>query len=145
MVGSDSGRFTVLEYNKEKNKMETVQLETFGKSGCRRIVPGEYLAVDPKGRAAMIGASEKQKLVYVFNRDSAANLTISSPLEAHKSHTIVFAIAAVDCGFDNPIFAAIELDYADADQVGVASLETIFLTIVHLLYMSEFPSIVHTC
>jgi len=116
VVGSDSGRFTVLEYNKEKNKMETVQLETFGKSGCRRIVPGEYLAVDPKGRAAMIGASEKQKLVYVFNRDSAANLTISSPLEAHKSHTIVFAIAAVDCGFDNPIFAAIELDYADADQ-----------------------------
>ena len=29
--------------------------ETFGKSGCRRIVPGQYLAVDPKGRAVMIG------------------------------------------------------------------------------------------
>lgn len=37
--------------------------ETFGKSGCRRIVPGEYFAVDPKGRACMIGAVEKQKLV----------------------------------------------------------------------------------
>lgn len=60
---------------------------------------------------------EKQKLVYVLNRDQAANLTISSPLEAHKSHNIVFSVAGLDMGFDNPVFAAIELDYADADQV----------------------------
>lgn len=72
--------------------------------------------MDPKGRACMIGACEKQKLVYVLNRDNAARLTISSPLEAHKSHTIVFSLVGVDCGFDNPIFAAIELDYADADM-----------------------------
>lgn len=32
-----------------------IHQETFGKSGCRRIVPGQYLAVDPKGRAVMIG------------------------------------------------------------------------------------------
>lgn len=32
-----------------------VHMETFGKSGCRRIVPGQYLAIDPKGRAVMIG------------------------------------------------------------------------------------------
>jgi hypothetical protein len=63
------------------------------------------------------GALEKQKFVYVLNRDSAANLTISSPLEAHKSHNICFALTALDCGFDNPTFAAIELDYSDADQV----------------------------
>ena len=50
-------------------------------------------------------------------RDSAANLTISSPLEAHKGHNLVFAVAGLDMGFDNPVFAAIELDYADADQV----------------------------
>jgi splicing factor 3B subunit 3 len=31
-----------------------VHQETFGKSGCRRIVPGQYLATDPKGRAVMI-------------------------------------------------------------------------------------------
>ena len=34
-----------------------VHQETFGKSGCRRIVPGQFLAVDPKGRAVMIGMS----------------------------------------------------------------------------------------
>lgn len=116
VVGSDSGRIVILEYNKEKNIFEKIHQETFGKSGCRRIVPGQYLAVDPKGRAVMIGACEKQKLVYVLNRDNAARLTISSPLEAHKSHTIVYSITGVDCGFDNPIFAAIELDYSEADQ-----------------------------
>ncbi|KAK7390745.1 hypothetical protein VNO78_18794 [Psophocarpus tetragonolobus] len=116
VVGSDSGRIVILEYNKEKNVFDKIHQETFGKSGCRRIVPGQYLAIDPKGRAVMIGACEKQKLVYVLNRDTAARLTISSPLEAHKSHTLVYSICGVDCGFENPIFAAIELDYSEADQ-----------------------------
>ncbi|MCO5600362.1 hypothetical protein L7F22_054473 [Adiantum nelumboides] len=125
VVGSDSGRIVILEYNKEKNMFEKVHQETFGKSGCRRIVPGQYLAVDPKGRAVLIGAVEKQKLVYVLNRDNAARLTISSPLEAHKSHTIVYSICGIDCGFDNPMFAAIELDYheADVDFTGVAAID----------------------
>lgn len=125
VVGSDSGRIVILEYNKEKNVFDKVHQETFGKSGCRRIVPGQYLAVDPKGRAVMVGACEKQKLVYVLNRDTAARLTISSPLEAHKSHTICYSVCGVDCGFDNPVFAAVELDYSEADQdpTGQASSE----------------------
>ena len=65
----------------------------------------------------MIAAVEKQKFVYVLNRDQPGNLTISSPLEAHKSQTIVFSVCALDQGYDNPIFAALELDYADTDQV----------------------------
>jgi len=264
IVGSDSGRIVILEYVKEQGHFRKVHQETFGKSGCRRIVPGQFLAVDPKGRACMIGAHarrtrcapalpnkahgrylaglppraarrgltvdhegraqpaaplrrrtawharrvlqcaagaapphgqcrsaasalrlaarcprhggaclgdasgtqrpsstvslrpaaarrravdcqrraasgaepgahipvedlrgcagaraaavEKQKMVYVLNRDAAANLTISSPLEAHKSHTLAFSVAGLDMGFDNPVFAAIELDYAEADQ-----------------------------
>ena len=67
--------------------------------------------MDPKGRACMIGAVEKQKLVYILNRDSAARLTISSPLEAHKSHTLVYHVVGVDVGFENPLFACLELDY----------------------------------
>lgn len=55
VVGSDSGRIVVLEYNAAKNVFEKIHQETFGKSGCRRIVPGQYLAIDPKGRAIMIG------------------------------------------------------------------------------------------
>lgn len=115
IAGSDSGRIVILKYAKEKNAFVKVHQETFGKSGNRRIVPGEYLAVDPKGRACMIGALEKQKFVYVLNRDSEARLTISSPLEAHKGHHIVFDIVGLDTGFDNPQFAAIELDYAEVD------------------------------
>ena len=132
VVGSDSGRIVIIEYNLQKNIFEKVHQETFGKSGCRRIVPGQYLAVDPKGRAALIGgrgqcvfvalwqpslaylfagAIEKQKLVYILNRDSAARLTISSPLEAHKAHTLLYHVVGVDVGFENPLFACIELDY----------------------------------
>lgn len=185
LVGSDSGRIVILEYIKDGNHFKKIHQETFGKSGCRRIVPGQYMAADPKGRACMIGeefplwgasclfgpchkhtvqvsaycvlqtiagtyvvmmcitstlwthhrscaaalyenlwcrdacagAVEKQKMVYVLNRDQAANLTISSPLDAHKSHHLVFSVTGLDVGFDNPVFAAIELDYADADQV----------------------------
>lgn len=58
VVGSDSGRIVILEYIASKNQFEKVHQETFGKSGCRRIVPGQYLAVDPKGRAVMIGKKE---------------------------------------------------------------------------------------
>ena len=54
---------------------------------------------------------EKQKFVYILNRDAQARLTISSPLEAHKSHNIVFHVVGVDVGFENPMFACLELDY----------------------------------
>lgn len=90
--------------------------ETFGKSGARRIVPGQYLAVDPKGRSVMISAMEKSKLVYILNRDAAANLTISSPLEAHKNGAIIHHIIGLDVGFENPTFAALEVDYTESDQ-----------------------------
>ncbi|KAI8373001.1 CPSF A subunit region-domain-containing protein [Radiomyces spectabilis] len=116
VVGSDSGRIVILEYNPAKNVFDKVHQETYGKTGCRRIVPGQYLATDPKGRAVMIAAAEKQKLVYILNRDSAARLTISSPLEAHKSHTIIHHITGLDVGFENPTFACLEVDYSDADQ-----------------------------
>eukprot|EP00730_Choanoeca_flexa_P003436 TRINITY_DN11412_c0_g1_i1.p1 TRINITY_DN11412_c0_g1~~TRINITY_DN11412_c0_g1_i1.p1 ORF type:complete len:1210 (+),score=373.66 TRINITY_DN11412_c0_g1_i1:24-3653(+) len=116
IVGSDSGRISILQYDVENNRLEKVHMETFGKSGVRRIVPGEYLATDPKGRAVMIGAFEKQKLVYILNRDAAARLTISSPLEAHKSHTMVQDIVGVDVGFENPLFACLEIDYEDVDE-----------------------------
>jgi len=54
VVGADSGRITVLQYQPETNELVTIHCETFGKTGCRRIVPGEYLAADPLGRAIMI-------------------------------------------------------------------------------------------
>ena len=116
IVGSDSGRITILEYVPAQNRFNRIHLETFGKSGVRRVIPGQYLAVDPKGRACMIASVEKNKLVYVLNRNAQAELTISSPLEAHKPQTLVFDLVALDCGYENPIFAALEVDYTESDQ-----------------------------
>jgi splicing factor 3B subunit 3 len=122
IIASDSGRIAILEYMPDDNKFKRVHLETYGKSGIRRVIPGEYLAADPKGRACMIASVEKNKLVYVLNRTASENLTISSPLEAHKPHALVFDLIALDVGYENPVFAALEIDYAesDADPTGQA-------------------------
>ncbi|KAJ9222055.1 hypothetical protein DTO169C6_5684 [Paecilomyces variotii] len=116
IIGSDSGRITIIEYVPSQNRFNRIHLETFGKSGIRRVIPGQYLAVDPKGRACLIASVEKNKLVYVLNRNAQAELTISSPLEAHKPQTLVFALTALDVGYENPIFAALEVDYTECDQ-----------------------------
>ncbi|KAJ4475998.1 CPSF A subunit region-domain-containing protein [Lentinula edodes] len=116
IVGSDSGRIIILDYDPKTSSFVKLHQETLGKSGERRIVPGQYLAVDPKGPSVMISAMEKSKLVYILNRDAAANLTISSPLEAHKNGAIIHHIVGLDVGFENPTFAALEVDYTESDQ-----------------------------
>jgi splicing factor 3B subunit 3 len=58
----------------------------------------------------MISAIEKQKFVYILNRDAQNKLTISSPLEAHKSHTLVFDTCSIDVGYENPLFAVLEVN-----------------------------------
>jgi splicing factor 3B subunit 3 len=69
ILGSDSGSIVILKFDDTEQKFIRVHNEVFGKTGCRRIVPGQYLACDPHGRAVMISAIEKQKFVYVLNRN----------------------------------------------------------------------------
>ncbi|SOV25504.1 splicing factor 3B subunit 3,putative [Plasmodium sp. DRC-Itaito] len=60
-------------------------ISTFRLTGSNK----DYIVIgSDSGRALMICAVEKQKFVYILNRDNKENLTISSPLEAHKSHSI---------------------------------------------------------
>ncbi|KAH8583415.1 splicing factor 3b [Cryptosporidium sp. chipmunk genotype I] len=115
---SDSGNIVILDFNKDKNQFERIHSEPYGKSGCRRIVPGHYLAVDPMGRSVMIAAIERQKLVYTLTRKNkdADVLDISSPMEAHKSHMVCFSLVAMDVGFDNPMFATIEQSYSTESE-----------------------------
>lgn len=54
--------------------------------------------------------------MYILNRDTQARLTISSPLEAHKAQAIHYDIVGVDVGFENPIFAVIELSYEEEEE-----------------------------
>ena len=65
----------------------------------------------------MISAIEKRKLVYVLNRDAAGKPTIASPLEAHRARTLTFATVGLDNGYDNPIFATLELQYPDFEDM----------------------------
>ncbi|TPX11165.1 uncharacterized protein E0L32_000983 [Thyridium curvatum] len=113
---TDSGRIAIIEYMPAQNRFVRIHLETFGKSGVRRVIPGQFLAADPKGRACLIASIEKNKLVYVLNRNSQAELTISSPLEAHKPGVLVFSMVALDVGYANPVFASLETEYTDCDQ-----------------------------
>jgi len=110
-IGSDSGKLTILQYNPKAARFEIIHEETFGKTGVRRVVPGEFLAIDPLGRALMIAALERQKFVYILSRDHDGQLAIASPLDAHKSNTVTYSICAVDVGDDNPTFACLEASY----------------------------------
>mmetsp|Transcript_32687 Transcript_32687/g.70801 ORF Transcript_32687/g.70801 Transcript_32687/m.70801 type:complete len:1345 (-) Transcript_32687:136-4170(-) len=116
-VGADGGHLTVLDFEPcaHGKPAEVLHCPAFGHTGCRRGTPGQYLAADPKGRAVMISAVEKRKFVYVLNRDAGGRPTIASPLEAHRSRTVVFDTVALDNGYDNPIFASLEFQYPDLD------------------------------
>ncbi|KAH7305813.1 CPSF A subunit region-domain-containing protein [Stachybotrys elegans] len=126
ILATDSGRISIVEFVPASSRFRRVHLETFGKSGVRRVVPGQYLAADPKGRACLIASIEKNKLVYILNRNAQAELTISSPLEAHKHGVLVLSLVALDVGYANPVFAALETDYSELDQdaSGTAIAET---------------------
>ena len=120
VVSSDSGKLTVLEVAKDQEEQvyfKVIVSETMGKSGCRRICPGEYLAKDPKGRAIILASVEKNKLIYLTSKSTTSDdFVISSPLEANKAHTIVFDMVGLDVGFENPQFVCLEFLYGDPDD-----------------------------
>ena len=62
-------------------------------------------------------------------------LTISSPLEAHKSHTIVFDTCSVDVGYENPLFAVLEV-FNFTRWIMVMSINKILLLILE--FMKKF-------
>ncbi len=72
----------------------------------------------PLASQALVALSQDNtsQPIYILNRDAAANLTIWSPLEAHKNNAIIHHIVGVDVGFENPMYAALEVEYTEADQ-----------------------------
>lgn len=55
VIGSDSGKMVIIEFDPAVKNWKVVYSDVFGRAGCRREIPGQYLAADPKGRALMIG------------------------------------------------------------------------------------------
>ena len=117
IVLSDSGKLVIFEIDINKKKFISIYKEIYGKSGCRRVTPGEYLAVDNKNRAIMIGAIEKEKFVYIFKDNDTDIISnnnkkiISSPLEVFNPQYICYDLVNLDEGFSNPVFASIEVKY----------------------------------
>ena len=130
-VTGDSGYLTILVFDDKRRQLVRVHHELLGKSGMRRGTPSHYVAVEAKGRAVMCAALERAKLTFILNRQqstsggggsdsdsstppsAAASLTISSPLEAHRSNQLTLSLATVDVGYDNPLFVALEVDYRE--------------------------------
>ncbi|ODV87427.1 hypothetical protein CANARDRAFT_194901 [[Candida] arabinofermentans NRRL YB-2248] len=116
IITSDSGNLAIVEFDNNKGRFRRASCEPYSKTGIRRIGPGEFIATDGEGRAAMIAAIEKNKLVYTFRKDSNDDLLVSSPLEANKNNTLTFDLTGLDVGFDNPMFASIECDYSNFEN-----------------------------
>jgi hypothetical protein len=57
ILSSDSGRLSILEFEMNPTPhFVSLYQETYGKTGARRMVPGQWLAADPKGRSVMVGS-----------------------------------------------------------------------------------------
>lgn len=118
LLTSDSGTLSIIEFDAVSSNFKPVKNETYYKTGIRRLAPGEYISVDPSGRAVMLGAIERNKLVYSFTRDNnhLNKLVVMSPIEANRNHLLTYSMVAMDSGFANPIFATIETDYSNQTQ-----------------------------
>ncbi|KAJ2890395.1 pre-mRNA-splicing factor rse1, partial [Coemansia aciculifera] len=116
VLASDSGGMALLEYMDPSRGFVAVQKHEFGRSGLRRLVAGQYVAADPRGRAVMLAAVERSKLVYIVTRDSEGRVVLASPLEASRSGSVCFDVVGVDVGYENPVFAAIESEYEESGK-----------------------------
>ncbi|GIQ85455.1 hypothetical protein KIPB_007122, partial [Kipferlia bialata] len=127
VIGSDSGILMVVRYSEEQRDWVEVAQATYGRTGARRTVPGQYVAVDPKGRAVSISALEKTRLVYTMTREGGgagdeevggtrAKTVISSPVEAAHAGVLTFDYVGIDVGYGNPVFAALEVETKGVDK-----------------------------
>lgn len=112
VITADSGNVIIAQYNPVNLKFEPIVQEPHSKNGLRRLTPGFHLSVDPQNRALMIGAVERLKIVYkVENDQSSGQITLSSPLEVTSRQTLTLELCALDTNYENPVWAAIEIDY----------------------------------
>src|SRR3989338_3702804 len=56
VISADSGRLMILEFVPISSSFTVLFSEPFGRSGIRREVPGQYIAIEPLGRALMVAA-----------------------------------------------------------------------------------------
>ena len=125
VMTADSGAVTVLSL--EGSTLTIVSQTFFGKTGCRRVVPGQMVACetsDNGGRVMMVAASEKQKLVFKVGRGEDNSFVTSSALSVNQGRTITFDSVATDVGTDHPEFACLEMNYGPIDDGEISDART---------------------
>lgn len=103
VITSDSGNLVVAEF--KNSTFKAIIQEPYGKNGLRRINPGEYL--DITDTAILITAIDQKKFVYRVHKTDDG-IELSSPLISNSKVTV--NTCALDTGFENPIFASIEIN-----------------------------------
>lgn len=117
VVTADSGALSVLQLDTEAMKFYPIVQEPHSKSALRRLTPGEYLCVEPRGRAILVGAIERDALVYKVEMvDSKESLALLSPLSITTKSHLTLCMCALDNSYENPMWAAIEIDYSAYDH-----------------------------
>ena len=72
----------------------------------------------------MLASVEKNKVVYIVNRNAEGEILISSPHEANQWASLCFAMCALDTGWEHPVFATLEVDYKDAEDDPTGAMYT---------------------
>lgn len=112
VISSDSGKMVVAEFKESMSMFVPLVQEPHSKNGLSRLNLGEYLCVNPKNRALMVSAIERNKLVYKVEMENAAGLLeLLSPIEVSSKNILTLLVCALDTGYENPLWAAIEVDY----------------------------------
>eukprot|EP00762_Andalucia_godoyi_P006418 ANDGO_02882.mRNA.1 Pre-mRNA-splicing factor rse1 len=106
-LGTDSGCFVVFEFS--GSQVTRLCCEPLCRSGLRRQSPGFCMVADPRGRAVFTAGVERDRYMFLLSRDSTGRFSVSSPAEFHEDNAIVVDAAALETGYDNPLFASLEI------------------------------------
>lgn len=114
VVTADSGMLTVLLLQDSMRFVPIVQAP-HSKNSLRRLTPGEYLCVEPRGRAIFVAAIERDALTYKVEKDeNGSSIALSSPLTISTKNNLTLSVCALDTNYENPMWAAIEVDYTES-------------------------------
>lgn len=122
VITADSGMLTILTLQTSMRFVPIVQAP-HSKNSLRRLTPGEYLCVEPRGRAIFVAAVERDALAYKVEKDeSGSSMALSSPLTISTKDNLTLCVCALDTNYENPMWAAIEIDYTESRSIPASLL-----------------------
>lgn len=124
-IGSDSGKLVIVRYVATTAQtsggaqsavhgrwIQEGSSGSFGRPGCRRSVPGQYVCADPNGRAIMVAALEENRLFFGLSQAAVGSAELPKPIRASSPGNLTFAACAT--GGATPGFACLQASYHDA-------------------------------